>query len=237
MKSSDVVSNQNSTRVFRQVDWRATHIVETEGAVAVYGRDAVAGVSRRKRLHTALDAMLCKMNRTQDDGQRLHAALDKLLDSGEELNSEDPAETQSRILHEPDLEEDEESEDEEPLEDDGEVNEDPNQKTKIPYDKKQVPSLDEFQRSLDAILALDSAGGSRVIAMDSVKDLLLLDPDDVAMDAVQKFPVSYDINKRAKVPWFQSLFTWISKYPKGTKVKDLNQNALQTLLRELQTAA
>lgn len=213
--------------VGRQVDWRNTPIVSTEGGVAVYGRDTVMAVTRRNRLHTALDRMMCHMNKTQDDSTRLHAALDRLLD--ENLGPED----QNRILHEPS--EEEGDEDEEPAEDDGEENEDPHAKVKIPYDEL---SLDALQRSLDKTLGLDDGAGlSRVMVMDSGSDLRLGNPSDNAMDAVQKFPIAFDINTRARAPWFSAMFTWINKHPQGTKVRDLHQPTLKSLLRELRTAA
>jgi hypothetical protein len=236
MKSSDVVSNKVSTRALEQVDWKAMHILATEGAVAPYGKDAIAENSRRTRLHTALDAMMSKMNVTEDAAPRLHAALDKLLDEAEATqkaalheSDEDP-ETQNRILHEPS----EEEGDGEEVEDDAEENEE-HEKVKIPYDSL---SLDQLQRTLDKTFGLDDGASlSRSTVMDSDSTLKLGEPGDVAMDAIQKFPVAFDINKRARLPWFSTMVSWIAKYPKDTKVRDLDQPTLHKLLRELQTAA
>lgn len=204
----------NAAKVHRNfVDWRRTRIEVKPGAVECFGRDAAMVVTRRTRLHTALDAMLCRMSKTQDDGVRLHAALDRLLDSNSEAEPE-------------------EDEDAEPAEDDGEENEDPNAKTKIPYDEL---SLDALQRTLDKTFGADDAAGlSRSTVMDAIK---LGNPDDDASDSIAKLPIGFDINRRAKAPWFGALFTWINKHPKGTRLRDLNQRTLQSLLHELQTAA
>jgi hypothetical protein len=233
----------HARRVHRNfVDYRRTSIQTTLGAVEAfasdasaavrsYGRDAVASVTKRQKVHAALDKMMSEANMTLDDAPRLHRALDKLLDS--ELGPE----TQNRILHEPEEEEgdsDEEEIDEEEEQDDAEENEDPNEKVKIPYDSL---SLDQLERTLNKTLGLDDGAGlSRIIAMDS-DSLRLGEPDAIAMDAIQKLPVSFDINKPAKAPWFSTMMSWISKYPKDAKVRDLHQPTLHKLLHELEIAA
>ena len=168
------------------------------------------------RLHAALDKLL-------DGGVRLHAALDRLLDSDSE---EEPEVGDS---------------DEEEEENEAEENE-RHEKVKIPYDKLHgsldAMSLDQLRRRLDSTFGADDAAGlSRTVAMDAAGDLKLGEPGDVAMDAIAKLPIRFDINPRAKAPWFHSLFTWISKYPKGARVRDLHQPTLQRLLHELKTAA
>jgi|ERR1700723_1021421 len=241
MKSSDVVRNQIRSRALQQVDWRATRIEVKPGAVACFGRDAVKAVTRRSKLHTTLDAMMSRLNVTENDAPRLHAALDKLLDGGGsktqsqilgDLLDEELEANQNRILHEPS--EEEGDSDEEPAEAE---EDEPHEKVRIPYDKSKL-SLDALQRSLDKTFgADDGAALSRVMVMDSANDLRLGNPDDVASDAIAKFPIGFDINRRAKAPWFSALFTWINKHPKGTRLRDLNQKTLQSLLRELRTAA
>lgn len=247
MKSSDVARIQTRSRALEQVNWRDMHIAATEGAVAVYGRDAVKAVTRRSKLHSALDAILSKMNRTQDDGVRMHTALDKLLDGGGsktqsqilgDLLDEELEANQNRILHEPS---EEGGDEEEESDDDAEPNEE-HAKVKIPYDKLHgsldAMSLDQLRRRLDSTFGADDAAGlSRTLAMDAAGDLKLGEPGDVAMDAIAKLPIRFDINPRAKAPWFHSLFTWISKYPKGARVRDLHQRTLKYLLHELRTAA
>jgi hypothetical protein len=57
------------------------------------------------------------------------------------------------------------------------------------------------------------------------------------MDAIQKLPVRFDINKPAKAPWFGAMMSWISKYPKDARVRDLDQPTLRKLLHELEMAA
>jgi hypothetical protein len=231
----------NAARVHRNfVDYRQTRMLvnpaafecftqDPVAAVRKYGKDAVAAVTKRHKIHTMLDHMMSAANKTQADGERLHAALDKLLDS--ELGPE----TQNRILHEPEEEEgdsDEEEIDEEEEQDDAEENEDPNEKVKIPYDSL---SLDQLERTLNKTLGLDDGTNlSRATVMDAIK---LGNPDDVASDAIAKFPIGFDINRRAKAPWFSALFTWINKHPQGTKIKDLHRPTLHKLLRELHTAA
>jgi hypothetical protein len=201
----------NAGKVHRNiVNWRGTHIVETLGAVECFGRDAAMAVTRRTRLHGALDRMMCRMNKTQDDGVRLHAALDRLLDSGKEP---------------------EESEDEEP-EEEGE--DEPHVKVRIPYDEL---SLDELQKSLDKAFGLDSDDHARVIVMDSDSKLRLGEPDDNAGEALGKFGIGFNVNTRARLPWFETMMSWIAKYPKETKIKDLHQPTLKNLLHELQAAA
>jgi len=191
-------------------DWRDTRIEVKEGAVAIYGKDAIAANSRRTRLHSTLDGVLCRMNRTQDDGVRLHRALDRFLDSAEEPEASDS--------------------DEEETDDDAEPNV-MHTRTKIPYDS----SLDELQRTLDATFG---SGRSRVIAMDTASESLRLgNPDDNAHDAVGKFPIGFDINTRARLPWFGALRNWIGRQPMSAKVRDLHQATLQKLLHELQIAA
>ena len=244
MKSSDVARIQTRSRALEQVNWRDTRIEVKPGAVACFGRDAVASVSSRARLHGALDGVLCKMNKTADDGVRLHAALDKLLDGGGsktqsqilgDLLDEELEANQNRILHEPSEEGgDEEDEDEEPAEaseDEGEENE-KHTKTKIPYDSL---SLDQLQRTLDATFG---SGRSRVVAMDTASDSLRLgNPDDNAHDAVRKFGIGFDVNTRARQPWFAALRTWVGKHPQKTTVSELDQPTLSRLLHELRTAA
>jgi hypothetical protein len=240
MRLSDL--GKNTSRALQQVDWRNTRIEVKPGAVQCFGRDAVKAVTRRNKLHSALDAMMSRLNMTENDSPKLHAALDKLLDGGGSKTQSQilgdllgEPETQNRVLHEPD--EPGRDSDEEPEEgdDDGEENEEPHAKVKIPYDSL---SLDELQRSLDKTFGADDAAGlSRTVAMDAAGDLKLGEPGDVAMDAIAKLPIRFDINPRAKAPWFHSLFTWISKYPKGAKVRDLHQPTLQRLLHELKTAA
>lgn len=147
---------------------------------------------------------------TEADSPRLHAALDRLLDSDSD-------------------EEPEEAEDEEPEEDAAEKNE--------KHEKVHVPSLDEFQSSLDEILALDSSDSCRIIAMDSGSDLQLGNPEENTLAAVHKLPVRFNVNRPAKAPWFHGMMSWISKYPRDAKIKDLDQPALHKLLHELRTAA
>jgi len=207
------------------VDYRKTRIVVNPGAVEIYGKDAVAAVTNRQKIHTMLDQMMSEANMTEADAPRLHAALDRLLDSDSEEKPE---------VGDSDEEEEEETDEAELIEDDGEVNEDPHRKNKIPYD---ALSLDQLQRTLDKTFGIDDGASlSRSITMDS-DSLRLGGPDDVASDAIAKFPIGFDINKRAKASWFNALFTWINKHPEGTKIKDLHQPTLQKLLRELQTAA
>jgi hypothetical protein len=248
MRLSDLAGNNNRSSsahnhsgvlglVAKPPDWRNTHIQETLGAAESnpYMRDAAKSFSRREKLHGALDAMLCRMNKTQDDGQRLHAALDKLLDDDDAENQSqllhdlERPENQNEILHEPA----EAEGDEEQVEDDGEENE-KHEKVKIPYDKEQVPTLDALQHSLDAILGLDSAGLSRVVAMDAIK---LGEPGDNAGEALGKFGITFNVNTRAKLPWFSTLRNWVAKYPQGTKIRDLDQSTLQKLMHELYVAA
>jgi hypothetical protein len=212
------------------VDYRGTHIVRTLGSVECFGKDAASAVMRRHGLHTALDGILCKLNKTQDDGERLHRALDKLLDEqlGPEEEEEEPEESDDE---EP--EEGEEQTDEaELIEDDAEENEDPNEKVKIPYDSL---SLDQLERTLNKTLGLDDGTNlSRATVMDAIK---LGNPDDVASDAIAKFTIGFDVNKPAKIPWFGALRNWVAKYPQTAKVRDLHQPTLHKLLHELRTAA
>lgn len=241
MKSSDVARIQTSSRALEQVNWRDTPIEVKPGAVQCYGRDAVKAVTRRSKLHSTLDAMMSRLNVTENDAPRLHAALDKLLDGGGsktqsqilgDLLDEELEANQNRILHEPS--EEEGDSDEEPAE----AGEDePHEKVRIPYDKSKL-SLDELQRSLDKTFgAADAAGLSRTVAMDAAGDLKLGEPGEVASDAIAKLPIRFDINPRAKAPWYHSLFTWIAKHPQGTKIAALHQPTLARLLHELKTAA
>jgi hypothetical protein len=213
----------NAGKVHRGiVDYRRTHIIETLDAVECFGKYAAMAVTRRARLHTGLDNILCHQNKTQDDGERLHRALDRWLDSDSEKEPE---------ASDSDEAEEEETDEVELIEDVAEENE-KHTRTKIPYDEL---SLDALQRSLDKTFGLDDGASlSRATVMDAIK---LGAPDDVASDAIAKLPIVFDINRRAKAPWFHALFTWINKHPQGTKIKDLHQPALQKLLRELQTAA
>jgi hypothetical protein len=239
MRLSDL--GKNTSRALEQVNWRDTRIEVKPGAVACFGRDAVKAVTRRNKLHSALDAILSKMNRTQDDGVRMHTALDKLLDGGGSKTQSQilgdllgEPETQNRVLHEPDEPGGDSDEEPEEGDDDGEENEEPHAKVKIPYDSL---SLDELQRSLDKTFgADDGAALSRVMVMDSANDLRLGNPDDNAHDAVGKFPIAFDVNTRARQPWFAALRNWIGRQPMNTTVKDLHQGALHKLLHELQTA-
>jgi hypothetical protein len=223
------------------VDWRDTRIEVKPGAVACFGRDAVKAVTRRNKLHSALDAMLSKMNLTEADAPRLHAALDKLLDGGGsntqsqilgDLLDEELEANQNRILHEPS--EEEGDSDEEPAE----AGEDePHEKVRIPYDKSKL-SLDALQRSLDKTFgADDGAALSRVMVMDSANDLRLGNPDEDAMAALGELGIRFNANTRARQPWFGALRTWVGKHPQGTKIAGLHQPTLARLLRELQTAA
>ena len=226
-----------------QVAWRATHIISTLGsveafasdadaAVRSYGKDAVKEVSRRKHLHDALDQMMSQRNITEDRAPHLHRALDKLLDEQISPEGEGGNEVQNRVLHEPNepaAPEGEEIEDDEDAE--------PEEDNEHPHKKVRIPTHDAFQRSLDEILASVSSGNYRIVATDSGDTLELGKPDDVAADALQQFPISYDINRRAKQPWFSALRHWVGKHPHDTKIKDLHQPTLHKLLHELQTAA
>lgn len=202
------------------VDYRQTRIVVNPEAVAIYGRDEVAAVTTRQKIHTMLDQMMCHANMDESHAQRLHGALDRLLDSD---SDEEPQASDS----------DEEPE-EEVIEGDAEENE-KHEKVKIPYDSL---SLDELQRALDkAFGPNDGAGLSRVMMMDSASDLQLGNPEENALAAIHKFPVAFDVNRPAKAPWFHAMMSWISKYPRDAKIKDLDQPALHKLLHELRTAA
>jgi hypothetical protein len=214
----------NAGKVHRNiVDWRGMHITETLGAVEIYGRDAVAAVTKRHKIHCALDRILSNMSKTQADGERLHAALDRWLDSDSEEKPE---------VSDSDEEEEEQTEEAELIEDDAEENEDPNEKVKIPYDSL---SLDQLERTLNKTLGLDDGAGlSRATVMDAIK---LGNPDDVASDAIAKFTIGFDVNKPAKIPWFGALRNWVAQYPRTARVRDLHQATLHKLLRELQTAA
>jgi hypothetical protein len=224
------------------VDYRSTRIEVKPGAVACFGRDAVKAVTERQHAHSALDAMMSRLNMTENDAPRLHAALDRLLDGGGSKTQSQilgdllgEPETQNRVLHEPDEPGGDSDEEPEEGDDDGEENEEPHAKVKIPYDSL---SLDELQRSLDKTFgADDGAALSRVMVMDSANDLRLGNPDDNAMDAIAKLPIRFDVNTRARQPWFAALRNWIGRQPMNTTVKDLHQGALHKLLHELQTAA
>jgi hypothetical protein len=235
MRLSDL--GKNTSRALEQVNWRDTRIEVKPGAVACFGRDAVKAVTERQHAHSALDAMMSRLNMTENDAPRLHAALDKLLDGGVRLHA-----ALDRLLDSDSEEEPEVGDsDEEEEENEAEENE-PHEKVKIPYDKLHgsldAMSLDQLRRRLDSTFGADDAAGlSRTVAMDAAGDLKLGEPGDVAMDAIAKLPIRFDINPRAKAPWFHSLFTWISKYPKGARVRDLHQPTLQRLLHELKTAA
>jgi hypothetical protein len=216
----------NAARVHRGiVNWRNMPIIATEGAVAPYGRDAIAANSRRNRFHSALDAMMSAANMTEADAPRLHAALDRLLDSDSD--------------EEPEVGDSDEEEEEE--QDAAEKNEKP-EGIKIPYDKNHVASLDALQRTLDKTLGLDDASvispGREVkhntgYITDSQFIAQHLDPNLSCVEAANKLSdISYKRQANdANRGYWSGLFYFLRSQPKGSRIRDIeNRACLSTLL-------
>jgi len=230
MKSSDVVARQtrqpamdqeripvdaklmtrNAESASQGVNWRRTRISQTRGAAEsqprAYGRDAVAEFDRRKRFHALLD--------------------EALLDSG---YTRDMAE--SRTLHEA-LDE--------AMDESDEVQESSSHDS----GRRKVSKDRSFARDSGNLSRTDYErderfrGGSYSTDADADFVAEFLDPQQFACDAQHSL---YDVSYAgqldpAKRGYWSGLIHFLTNAPKGTRVKDLNQTALSTLLQKLNEA-
>jgi hypothetical protein len=135
----------------RGVDWRETPIVMTQGAAESepsHMRDAAIGdFHRRKRGHTLLDHSCSEAGMDEEQALKLHAALDRLMDSDSE-EEEEPEEAnddddRKRLHAMVDRFVDAMATD------DGEVNEEPAKKVAIPAKEEKVIAADSRSTMTD----------------------------------------------------------------------------------------
>jgi hypothetical protein len=226
MKSSDVVPmlntarnvlaeslcNRNAAHIHSFPHWSDTRINVSLGAAEstprLFGRDsAIADSSRRKRLHSILDAALSEADYEEGpETQKMHAHLDRKLDEKEARGP---------------------SESEEPEEEEDDFN-DPD------FDEKGEKSLDALvYRVLEKITGAKPAKDSKVsYVTDSALISAHLSPEMFAREAAAKvYALAYE--KQADNPqrgFWVGLWQFLHDQPKGTRIRDCNQAALSTLV-------